>query len=76
MGMTPMVNHSRFDFNLMFLTLGIFTTDGTITKIKIIIIIIINKYIIIILTSALTSFQQTDLLLSESAILLFYTLCK
>ena len=29
MGMTPKVNHSRFDFNLMFLTLGIFTTEGT-----------------------------------------------
>ena len=28
MGMTQKVNHSRFDFNLMFLTLGIFTTDG------------------------------------------------
>ena len=30
MGMTPKVNHSRFDFNLMLLTLGIFTTEGTI----------------------------------------------
>ena len=29
MGMTPKVNHSRFDFNLMFLTLGIFNTEGT-----------------------------------------------
>ena len=29
MGMTPKINHSRFDFNLMFLTLGIFTTEGT-----------------------------------------------
>ena len=29
MRMTPNVNHSRFDFNLMFLTLGIFTTEGT-----------------------------------------------
>ena len=28
MGTTPKVNHSRFDFNLMFLTLGIFTTEG------------------------------------------------
>ena len=27
--MTPKVNHSRSDFNLMFLTLGIFTTEGT-----------------------------------------------
>ena len=41
MGMTPKVNHSRFDFNLMFLTLGIFTTEGTKKKIIIIIIIII-----------------------------------
>ena len=40
MGMTPKVNHSRSDFNLMFLTLGIFTTEGT-NKKKIIIMIII-----------------------------------
>ena len=38
MGMTPKVNHSRSDFDLMFLTLEIFTTEGT--KKKIIIIII------------------------------------
>ena len=29
MGMTPKVNHPRFDFNLKFLTLGIFNTEGT-----------------------------------------------
>ena len=34
MGMTPKVNHSRFDFNLLFLTLGIFTTEDTKKKIK------------------------------------------
>ena len=44
MGMTPKVSHSRFDFNLIFLTLDIFTTEGT----KIIIIIIIIIRIIII----------------------------
>ena len=43
MGMTPKVNHSRFDFNLMFLTLGIFTTEGTKKKNNIIIIIIIDN---------------------------------
>ena len=34
MGMTPKVNHSRFPFNLMFLTLGIFTTEGIKKKIQ------------------------------------------
>ena len=29
MGMTRKVNHSRYVFNLMFLTLGIYTTEGT-----------------------------------------------
>ena len=45
MGMTPKVNHSRFDFNLMFLTRGIFTTEGTkkYIYINIIVIIIIIK---------------------------------
>ena len=32
MGMTPKVNHSKFEFNLMFLTLGIYTTEGTKTN--------------------------------------------
>ena len=50
MGMTPKVNHSRFDFNLMFLTLGIFTTDGTKKK-KIIILTIITAIIIAIITA-------------------------
>ena len=44
-GMTPKVNHSRFDFNLMFLTLGIFTTEGTIKLLLLLLLFLFNFFI-------------------------------
>ena len=49
MGMTPKVNHSRFDFNLMFLTLGIFTTEGTKKKKLLLLLLLLLLYIFFII---------------------------